>query len=672
MQRSIPACTLLVLFAAGGCGESDSPSGYQTPDAAFEAFQKAVTAKDYKTASAALTPESQKMVAGQQVFALTLIAAFDEDASEEITAFLEKNGITEDLQDSGPPEGAEGGGPGAMLGSIGSLVKDPQAFVADAFALMDKVGDSSEDNGFVQGTLGEVSIAENSASAVLVTENGEEQIEFRKGDGGWLIHLPEEQFDMGMAAGDDPDLGGFDDFDFHMDEEDELPPPEAISMEDYDAAWKTSIDVTDKPAIDVLQQMADESGLKVFDQPDLAETLKQPVRVQLDGVSRLEVIENVCQQLGIHPRYQLKTVAFGEGLRSHPATFAGPFLVAVHDFESFAPYPTGRLEFLFFAAGIPTETAAQIIGMNRIAATQGPKIMTLNPGKITGAGKDLLKEDVGGYMRQGSLSTVMFSRSFDLRELLRSVHEIDAISGTISWEFPTAIETLKFAGLAEDSVAEYGDVKLKLTDSELNLNSNSPFRIEVKGTDLNYVKIIGRDGDGDILPTNYSSEMRSDDSQQIVIVFDGQPESLEARLVASSERVTYEFHLPALPLESHDLMPEALTELSIDGDVPLSFEVVDVKGEGDFRELHVKTANHSNKAVHSVLMKLEYLGSDGNVLKDWQSMETGDYVLVDAGANENLELTAFFMPAEAKTARVTAVEIEFADATKWAAQPADE
>lgn len=663
-----------------GCGDSEpagpqptadvqtKQSGFETPEAAFEAFRTAASNKDYGKAIAALTTESQQALAGSLVFGLSMMAAFDEENGERITAHLEKHGITEETQESGSPEDTdENAGPAAMMRSIGALTNDPALFVAESIGLMDELADEAGTPDFADGTLSDVSIEGIKATGTLTTESGAKPIEFHKIDSGWLVHIPDEALGMGGAAGEgiDSEFSGFDDFDFHYDEEDELPPPDAISKGDYEAAWKTSVDFTDRTAADALTEMTRECGLKIFEQPEFSERLQQKVSVKLAGVSRLQVIEEICRQLDLHPRYKLKTLALGEGARTLPVAFAGPFLIAATELKEHVPHPTGRLEILFFAAGIAAETAAGIKNLSGVGSEDRAGQFTVAVNEITGGEQQLQRGGQGGYVTQASRSSVIFSRSYELKNLLQSVAAIDAIKGRISWEFPTEISVLKFDELKAGAVAESGNVKLTLKRSDLG--DNSQFSVDIEGVNYESLDVLGRDSQGQALGNNFTSRFGSGTTGKLEMMTDGRPASLEARHVLQSERVTYEFQLESIPLPSHEEMPAQLTELSIDGDVPASFEVTAIGGDENFKELSVTVTNHTNKAIHAVELKMEYLDDSGKVLKDFPGSEQGDRVLVEAGQSADLSLVAFFMPKEATQAKVHLVSVEFADSTEWAA-----
>ena len=613
-----------------------------------------------------MTPESQQAVAGQMVFVLGMVGAFDPEKKDSVTQLFEKHGISEDGPQDSPPKAAEGSGSAGMMRAIGSMVESPAAFVADAITWMNENSDGEKNEQWGAGELGEITTDGDSASAPLTTDSGEaESIEFRKGDTGWLVHIPDEEFDMGGAAGGDVDFAASDDFTYHYDEEEELPDPQPITTEAFTRAWQTSVDFQERPAAEVLAEVASEAGLTVFDTPDLEEQLQQPVTVKLENVSRLQVIEAICEQAGLYPRYKLKTVAVAEGPRPFPVTFAGPFLVAVDDVEQLTPYPVGSLSLQFFAAGIPLDTAAQITSLSWATNEHSEDKFTQRLEPLTGGGKTLAEPTGGGYTRRGSRSTVLFNDYLDLRNLLKSVEAIDAIKGELSWPFPTEIKTLKFPSMDDAAVAEEGDIRLVLTKAPTK--DRLQMRLEIEGVSNKSVTIVGRDASGNAIDNNFSSASDFGGKKRLTVQIEEMPSSLEARIVTKSDRATFSYEIPSVPLPSFAEMPEVLEDLKINGDSPATIEVLNIGGNEQFKKLQVKTTNHTNKEIYRLDLKLEYLDPDGKVLKDWPGNHQSQQnrVLVDVEGSAEFELTAFFMPDEATSARVSVKQIEFADGTEW-------
>lgn len=178
-----------------------APRGYQSPEAAFAAVQEAARNKDFQGAVGALTDDSQDALCGMIVLATGLMAAFGGDEMADIKAVLEKHGVPIEAPKfdfnigEAPPADAT---PPAAEEPEEMPIKDKPAFIAEMFAVMEKKGGSEGfDKGptdWIDAELRDLAIAGESATATVfrMEEGAEvtEPIEFRKGPGGWLVHLP--------------------------------------------------------------------------------------------------------------------------------------------------------------------------------------------------------------------------------------------------------------------------------------------------------------------------------------------------------------------------------------------------------------------------------------------------------------------------------------------------
>ncbi len=207
------ALTLLILTA--GCGKKeDRPAGagaaqreqnaqatdgFDSPEQAFAALRAAAADQDIKRVFQATTTESQELMAASLVLALSLAAAFDPDSEQDIRQLLEKHGIKIDESESETDE-ASAPDPMQSMRAVVQPIQDKGAFIADAFAWMDKQaqGERGPDQGLArlaQGQLVELQVDGDMATAQVTTKAEPDvepmPIEFRKQQGRWLVHLPE-------------------------------------------------------------------------------------------------------------------------------------------------------------------------------------------------------------------------------------------------------------------------------------------------------------------------------------------------------------------------------------------------------------------------------------------------------------------------------------------------
>jgi hypothetical protein len=138
----------------------------------------------------------------------------------------------------------------------------------------------------------------------------------------------------------------------------------------------------------------------------------------------------------------------------------------------------------------------------------------------------------------------------------------------------------------------------------------------------------------------------------------------------------YEFLLENLPLSSAERMPEKLTPASFPGrDVPLSLDFVRVIRDGFVVKAQFRLINHSDKAVRTVSLKLDYLNQAGQSVGNWSNLEHSATakpqqkdlpLLVGKNATAVIEVQAPFLPANATTVKAVPLKAVFADATEWA------
>ncbi len=173
MLRSIRIFFLLSLVPLLGCGaSSDAPTApsHASPQKAYDAFAAAAAKGDWQAMASSLTPESQDMMGVMLMLPAGMMAAFDESAGAEFEQIIAKHGINEDEIDP-------------MMESL--PVKDKPAFIADVAAWLAKQGGDTSDMGIPTGTLTDLSVNGDTATAKV----DDEPISFKKINGGWYVDL---------------------------------------------------------------------------------------------------------------------------------------------------------------------------------------------------------------------------------------------------------------------------------------------------------------------------------------------------------------------------------------------------------------------------------------------------------------------------------------------------
>ena len=79
---------------------------------------------------------------------------------------------------------------------------------------------------------------------------------------------------------------------------------ESVSVEQFQAGWQIDVDVDGQPAREVLTRLLADLGLRLPEDAEFAKALDQPVRLQRRTSSRLEAIEAICSQIGVHADYE--------------------------------------------------------------------------------------------------------------------------------------------------------------------------------------------------------------------------------------------------------------------------------------------------------------------------------------------------------------------------------
>jgi len=156
-----------------------------------------------------------------------------------------------------------------------------------------------------------------------------------------------------------------------------------------------------------------------------------------------------------------------------------------------------------------------------------------------------------------------------------------------------------------------------------------------------------------------------------------EPSAFEARVVSGTGSLDYRFVLNGVALDHAAEEPATIEPARFDGGTPVTMEVKSVQDDDTFRSLHVALANASNKAVRRVHFNVVYLGADGGVLESFPQDQEGPAgddadqaaipILAKPGSGAEFDVTAFFMPDEAKRARIEVLSVGFMDGTAWAA-----
>jgi hypothetical protein len=435
-----------------------------------------------------------------------------------------------------------------------------------------------------------------------------------------------------------------------------------MTPDEFDALWKIDLDVADQPAGQVLERLAGELGLSFPRVEGQQGPLGQRVILRRNGCSRLEAIEEVCRQVGLHPAYEdhfeRTRVVLRPGPRPGPAAFAGPFLVEVREVKQFPPHATGYVLLSFRAYGLPanlTERQARQAELEPVVNAWGMSL-----------------EDDGALYSWGSWSgsadVFQFVQAVRLKDLLRPVRLV-AVQGYVPFRLPTRTDRVRFEPLAAGTTHESGKVSVTLS----HVTEGEPCQLDfsLAGVSFKDVQLAAYDRDGKPLEVRTQRGFGTDDAAEVSVEMLRRPAAVEVSFIADTQELRYPFRLDAVPLPLHAEMPEVLPPAKFPGPAPVSVKFVAIAERGNSPRVSLEVTNHSDKPVRRLDLDLTYLDADGRPADEFPGPHSASVtgrehpVVVEAGATTKVVTAAFFMPPRTERGVPTVRRVEFADATSW-------
>jgi hypothetical protein len=676
---------LVTLLACSGCGRTETPEsnrsagentsqlseksassstnspgpqpvGYESPEAVFNAFRQAVSDHDYEVAARCLSPEFQQRYIEILAVTLSVVSETQPDRRTEIDRLLNAYGISHN-------------DPNEMLSS--EKVPDPAVLIAEVVKYL------KSDRGFDDeltapltesslGTLGKVTIDGDSAYApVTLADDEAVEIDFISINGEWFL-----DYDDGIDRTTDKKAEGgafaqsFGDSEWSETKPEPPAPLEAVSREKFPPPLKIKLDVKDRPARSLLFQMAVLHDLGLDVKPALEKTLQQPVSFENFEGSPLEAIEAIARQADVTPVYTASLIEFEPGRRKYPAVAAGPFLIAVTDFETDPETARGTLFLQVFAATLP-RTVVNELNDTAEQAIQLAAVTDRNNNDLVRFVLNSTNEFAGPDDEEFDHSIIV-----DLKNLLRRVESIHRLTGSIGFTVPRNVEVLKFDDLKPGSEQSSGEVSAKLTGIK-----NGEFSFECEGAEGNDIQIFGFDKEGKWTRETFTSFFTGATSGTITVGYDEPlPARIEIRAVTKREEFVYEFDFPEIPVPNHSRMPERLAELQFEGEAPLTVKFDSLTDENGFPTVRFRATNHSNKGIESIYLDLTWLDANGKELKGEPSPlgeDTPQVVVgrvLPAGRSDLIEAVPGSIPEGTKTVKAVVHSVEFTDATTWQAE----
>ena len=677
MPRNLLA-TIAVL-AVTGCGSDDqaeqtdtakqtvqaeqvvqSPAaqteGFVSPKEAFEAYQAARAANDDLAALKCLSPKSQDNMAALITVQVAFRAAVEPAKKKEIVALLAKHGIH-------------------LNKELDVVTRFPIEDRSDKLAYIAEVMQWNRDQSNTQlggqiigeGTLGAISIEEDSGRAAVTSKTGEtKDIEFVRLDGRWFLHrsinLAAQR--TAEAAQQESPFGAFgkvttvEEFgwpqadsgssfaaerEFAVSLEPEVSRPhEAVTLDQFNSAWQITLKIENQPAGELLERLVGELGLEFTVGKEQTASLKKKVSLTMTDRSRLEAIDGICRQIEMTPVYSEKRMKLQPGTRTSRVVFSGPFLIEAGIRETRAATASGTLGVYVYSAGLP-RTVVELPFTHTVI-------------EVANSDKDSLQQEkrIGELMVTQRWSKVLASRkTVQLKNLLRSVKAISLLKGKVASLVPTGVARFTFDEFETGIEKKSGEASVKLTKAD-----GRRFTFQFKGFRLRDKQMIGYDKNGK--PVEERGGFGSANSYQKI--YRTPPARIEFRVITSSVSIVYPYEIKDIVIPNSAQMPERLAELEIEGESPVTLKFVKLAGDKNFREVIFRVTNHTNKLVEEIDLEVKYLNASGKVLKETRS-SLGDEV--PAGDELECEFNAFFMPKETTAVEATVSKITFADASVW-------
>ena len=480
-------------------------------------------------------------------------------------------------------------------------------------------------------------------------------------------------------------------------ESEPLPAAEPVTMDEYRSTWQVTTRFDGRPAGEVIREVAEQCGFELFEPETFADALATPISLDLEDVSRLQVLEEACRQAGLYPKYDLRLLGFKAGPRPYPIQFSGPFAFLVEDVRENATHGAASLRLQLVAASIPTCVLARLTKIVRSKGDNGPFVGFSNfaVGSVTGTdGTQLLAgpkpvPSATWYTHLVNSRYVMTApfnvracgdhlvafRNAELSDLTQSVTQIERIDGELTFIVPTEVQTLTFDDLQSGAEQSHGDTRLKLGYARVATKPGQPSTIQVNysGARSRMLSFVAVDANGKRLVCEENGEplyqLRETHGQRQPRISGGIPKKLIAKVISNFASQSLPFTLGPVQLKDSKSFPRVLPELASADAPPVSVVLKSITpAQGNaWGELNVAITNESQIPIQRLYVQTTYLDKDqktlggdvslsfitgGQLLKPGESRDFSTHAL---GANDH--------PVEDAHLKIRAVV--FADNRQW-------
>jgi len=474
-----------------------------------------------------------------------------------------------------------------------------------------------------------------------------------------------------------------------------------LPREGFQSSWKLDRDLRGTAAAAAIETLAAELGLPVDFGGERAR-LSAPVTRDVRGHSRTFAIEAIAADLGCHPVFPpvhelemlgdgalaraLGTAAAGtdpqalvaqrsamipgairfeEGPPEPTFAHSGPFRISVDAVEQDPRYGTGSVEVVARAYGLDPALAAALAAVDESVSFDAVR---------DDQGRDLRVETDVRYLGGGRLvrGACEDRTTIELAGLLRDVPRIARISGTQRLVLPRAVVEVGLSPLAAGHSDKAG--KLRYTVREAGESTTVLFSGPAEM--ISALMVVGRARDAagmelEIQHESTTSWTAGEAQYQIHCAI--APARIDLKCITQREVVEFPFSIERIALPRAHEAPAEIPRLSFAGHgAPVEAKFVEIRpGEAGFPQVVLALTNHSNKDAASISARFEYLSAAGATLEDFPHTLSAPVTfdarspLIAARRSAEHETTAFFMPENTASVRVSVDSVEFMDATKW-------
>jgi hypothetical protein len=478
---------------------------------------------------------------------------------------------------------------------------------------------------------------------------------------------------------------------------------DSISRTQFEASWKIDLEVKDRPAGEVLRELAKAADLSLETTPIQDRALANPVALALRRISRHQAIEEVARAVGLSAVYAefpvspesspgtpsvQTTLRFRPQGGARPVAFAGPFRIELAEVREDVPYATGMIALRVIGMGLSPTVLNELQkqqphGLKRVEAVDAREHSLVDDGSTA-----------PGMQSMSMRHAQVFDRMtwVPLKGLLRQVATMTIVRGTVIAPLPARVETVRFDKLLAGETRRVGDMQITL--KAIDDRRSNGFLLTLEGSPvasrdprrqswigIDRMRFVGHDAQNQPLRTiSESGFSMGNASWTTHLQVAGSSTSLVVKAITEEQEVPYDFRFENIPLPAHGSMPERIEPAEFAGhEAPVTVEFVSLGGKAPFQTAQLRVTNHSNKDIRMLGLKLNYLAADGQRLGGWDNLDehgamssarrggAAKAVLVAKSSKSVIEVNAPFLKDGTQTIAVTVCTVGFADAESWSA-----